>query len=115
MAAAGKAPEEWVGQRVVAEIIGARDYHVVARLDGVGDSGVISSGGKPGEPTGDAAFYPWRRIMAMRLARPDDEPPGYGARGAYERVLWLAARCTTARSGSASGVFLPGRWHEGSV
>jgi hypothetical protein len=80
----GKSPEEWVGQKVVVEIIGAHDYQVVARLDGIGDLGIVLTGGEPGEPGGDAVFYPWRRIMAMRLARPDDEPPDHAIHGARE-------------------------------
>lgn len=82
MPTAGRSPEEWVGQRVVVEIMGAHDYQVLARLDGVGDLGIVLTEGNPGEPSGDAVFHPWRRIMAMRLARPDDEPPDLATRGA---------------------------------
>ncbi len=72
----GKSPEEWVNQYVLVEITGAVEYQVVARLDGVGDWGVVLAEGEGGETS---KFYPWRHVFAMRLAREEDlsTPPGH--------------------------------------
>lgn len=53
---AGESQEEWVGRDVSVEIIGEVDYQVVARLDGVGDWGIVLVGA---DPSGEAVFYPW--------------------------------------------------------
>ena len=81
MPSAGKSPEEWVGQKVVVEIIGPPSYQVIARLDGVGDWGLVLAGG---DPTAADLFYPWHHVMALRLARPDDEPADHATHGARE-------------------------------
>lgn len=68
---AGKSPEEWLDQDVLVEIFtGAVDYQVVARFDGINDWGIVLNGAEPG---GGAVFYPWRLVVAMRLAR-EEEP-----------------------------------------
>ncbi len=84
MPAVGGPPEEWVGQQVLVEIIGAVGYQLVTRLEGIKDWGVLLKDVaplRPGEERYEAAnvFYPWERIMAMRPARGEDlaAPRGY--------------------------------------
>lgn len=54
---------------------GAADFQIATRLDGINDWGIILN---PAESGGGAVFYPWRLIVAMRLAREEDlaTPPG---------------------------------------
>jgi hypothetical protein len=82
--AVGKSPEEWVGQMVMVEITGGVEYHLVTRLEGIDDRGVVVKDVgplRPGEGPEVAAdvFFPWARIMAMRPASEEDleTPPGY--------------------------------------
>ena len=75
--AVGRSPEEWVGQQVLVEIIGAVEYQLVTRLEGINGWGVLFKDVaplRPGEERDEAAnvFYPWERIMAMRPAREED-------------------------------------------
>ncbi len=81
MPSAGKSPEEWVGQKVVVEIVGPHNYEVVARLDGIGDWGLVLAGA---DPTGTDLFYPWHHVMAVRLASSEDEPPDPATHGGRE-------------------------------
>jgi hypothetical protein len=77
---ARKSPEEWIGQRVLVEIIGRIGYQAVVRLDGINDWGIVVIG-KGAEPSGAPVFFPWNRVMAVL---PEDEPPDYVTRGAQE-------------------------------
>ena len=84
MPAVGKSPEEWVGQQVLVEITGGVEYQLVTRLEGIDDRGVVLKDVgplRPGEGPDEAVhvFFPWVRIMAMRLASEEDleTPPGY--------------------------------------
>jgi hypothetical protein len=49
-------------------------YQVIVRLDGINDWGVVLTG-EGVDPAGGTVFFPWRHVMAMRPARPEDEPP----------------------------------------
>ena len=57
MPTAGKSPEEWIGQRVLVEIIGEVAYQVVVQLDGISEWGIVLAG-EGVEPTGEAVFFP---------------------------------------------------------
>jgi hypothetical protein len=72
----GKSPEEWIGEQVLVEVLGGRVYQVVVRLDGINDWGVVLTG-EGLDPGGGSVFFPWRHVMAMRLARPEDELPDH--------------------------------------
>jgi len=41
---ARKSPEEWIGQRVLVEIIGGIGYQAVVRLDGINYWGIVVTG-----------------------------------------------------------------------
>jgi hypothetical protein len=72
----GKSPEEWIGEQVLVEVLGGRVYRVVVSLDGINDWGVVLTG-EGVDPGGGSVFFPWRHVMAMRLARPEDQPPDH--------------------------------------
>ena len=74
LTASGMSPEEWIGQRVLVEVLGGRVYQVVVRLEGINDWGVMLTG-EGVDPGGGTVFFPWRHVMAMRPARPEDGPP----------------------------------------
>ncbi len=74
MPTAGESPEEWIGQRVLVEIIGGIGYQAVVRLDGINDWGIVVTG-KAAEPSarvlpvepchGCAARAPRRRASGL--------------------------------------------------
>lgn len=48
---------------------GAVNFQIATRLDGIDDWGIILN---PAETGKGATFYPWRLVVAMRLAREED-------------------------------------------
>ena len=74
MPTAGESPESWIGQRILVEIIGAGNYRAVLPLDGISEWGAVLTG-EGVEPSGAAVFFPWNRVMAIRLARAEDGRP----------------------------------------
>ncbi len=61
---------------MVEVFTGEENYQIVARLEGVNDWGIVLN---EAEPVGGDVFYPWRLVVAVRLAREENlaTPPGY--------------------------------------
>ncbi len=78
MPKARESPENWIGRRILVEIIGEGTYQAVVRLDEISEWGVVLKG-EGVEPSGAAVFFPRNRVMAIRLVLGAGEPTDYAS------------------------------------
>ncbi len=79
MPEASKPPEEWIDQQVVVSFSSPQSAQLVARLDGISDSGVtltpirfFGDGRVETSVVYPSGFYSWDRVGRIRLAHEDE-------------------------------------------